>query len=172
MILSKGLQNYVESVKYSKHDHLHDDKVQSTNKKIHRLNKINSILAYWLVHFIDEIKLSSRSWSNISAAFLYCRFFLFDLQRNMNELSTKIKDICLFILLKCCHNCGENVFAVWAAELSVLLPSPDPLCQCQTAYSAIGSCLVLFIGLDDWSLIKTTRVGSLTIYSFNKQELQ
>lgn len=33
MILSKGLQNYVESVKYSKHDHLHDDKVQSTNKK-------------------------------------------------------------------------------------------------------------------------------------------
>lgn len=127
MILSKGLQNYVESVKYSKHDHLHDDKVQSTNKKIHRINKINSILAYWLVHFIDEIKLSSRSWSNISAAFLYCRFFLFDLQRNMNELSTKIKDICLFILLKCCHNCGENVFAVWAAELSVLLPSPDPL---------------------------------------------
>lgn len=39
MILSKGLQNYVESVKYSKHDHLHDDKVQSTNKKYIELIK-------------------------------------------------------------------------------------------------------------------------------------
>lgn len=33
MIESKGLQNYVESIKYSKHDHLHDDTVRSTNKK-------------------------------------------------------------------------------------------------------------------------------------------
>lgn len=59
---------------------------------------------------------------------------------------------------ECCHVCKENAFVGGAAELSMwVVPMknlPNILCKCQTASSAVDSCLVSFLGLDDRSLKK------------------
>lgn len=63
-----------------------------------------------------------------------------------------------YLLFIWSHICKENKFVVWAAEFSMgaapLKNLPDLLCQRQTAYSANNSCLVLFVGLDNWIMKK------------------
>lgn len=50
------------------------------------------------------------------------------------------------------HICKENTFVGWATNWLIMLKPynmPNPVYQCQTAYCAIDSSLVLFVGLDD-----------------------
>ena len=62
----------------------------------------------------------------------------------------------VFLSFKWCHICKEHASVGWAAEWGMwIAPMKNlPNLLCQKAYSAIDTCLVLFGGLDDWSLKK------------------
>ena len=114
-----------------------------------------------------------------------------------NKLSTKNKEYCLccnnapwqehvipleslFIpLLKCCHVYKEKCICGMSSRVEYVgcahdklaksfLPRPKQL----LFFSANGSCLVSFIGLDDWSLRKQDTLAIQQFLPFNKRRPQ
>lgn len=57
---------------------------------------------------------------------------------------------------------------LWVEPVELSMWVVGKTCQCQTSYSAINSCLVLFIGLNELKSEDIRNAGNLTIYSSNK----
>lgn len=62
----------------------------------------------------------------------------------------------------------KYAFVGWGTKLNGLCPRKSCLCRCQPFCSAIDSCLVSFIGVDDWSQKKNNNIGcGRNIHSHN-----